>query len=137
MGIFTRFTNFSGKILPRAPFGAGKRNGIAAPSCKTLPVAPGLTVEFYEKMMGLLHFGETGISVPFRSTNYLGDQNYANQAFGCRRRYRSCRNWRCAGKDWSKVRIGTEGAYPPFNSLTPTASWSASTSISPMRFAKR
>ena len=29
------------------------------------------------------------------------------------------------------IRIATEGAYPPFNSKNPRASWSASTSTSP------
>ena len=36
-------------------------------------------------------------------------------------------------KEWKKVRIGVEGAYPPFSSVTPEAS----TSISPWRSARR
>jgi hypothetical protein len=36
-----------------------------------------------------------------------------------------------------KVRIGTEGAYPPFNNLESDGSSSVSTSTSPTRFAPK
>ena len=39
-------------------------------------------------------------------------------------------------QDKQKVKIGTEGAYPPFNSID-TEDWSASTSTSPTPCARR